>query len=309
MQSLYWVFTLKCNDRCEHCYNNSSPTAEAPALEDLLEVVPNLPDSVGRVILSGGEPTVEMKKLAGLVAALREKYGPKTPLMIQSNGDLLDDTRMQALVEMGIDRIDIVSMDRFHKQQGSHRQRLEDLFSKFGWVDANGPLLGEDQMILEGKIVYAFWGANEEIWLGGNWARGRALEHGHAFLKPEHNFCALWSGARGFLDESSPQQELHVQLTRVYPCCPTTYRALGDARHEPISSMLERARSHPVWQTLNRGEPGDLVGPGALDPAFAKRRIEELGDVCLWCDEFFRNHAPELSGPIRPASQRTSFDV
>lgn len=246
---------------------------------------------------------MEMPTLLALVRNLRERYGDGTGVWVQSNGDLLDPERLGALVEAGVDRLDIVSMDRFHKQGGSHRGRLEALFQEAGWSAAS--TLAQGELWRRDQPVFAFWGANEEIWLKGNWARGRALETGNALLDPGHNFCALWSGARGFLDAGSPLQEVHVQLTRLYPCCPTTFRSLGDVREHPVETLLDRVRGHPVWEALNRGEPGEL----GEDRDRAARRTRELGDVCLWCDEFFRELYQGPGGAERPPSQRTRFDV
>jgi hypothetical protein len=297
VRSLYWVFTLRCNDRCEHCYNDSSPTGEALPTEELLRVVPNLPAELGALVLSGGEPTVEMEKLAAIVGAVRARYGRELPVVLQTNGDLLDAERAAALEAMEIDFLDVVSMDRFHKQQGAHREQLEELFRGRGWTPREEHRAG--------TISYRFWGATEELWLKGNWARGRAIRMGHAKLDPEHNFCALWSGARGFLDEGSDLQEVHVQLTRVYPCCPTTFLALGDAREEAVEDILERYREHPDWQALNRGEPAEL----GVDPAHARARIQELGDVCLWCDEYLRETYRGPAGEARQDEHKTPFDV
>lgn len=297
MRSVYWVFTLRCNDRCEHCYNDSSPTGEILATEELLRVVPQLPADLGTLVLSGGEPTVEMEKLAAIMGAVRARFGRDLPVVLQTNGDLLDEERAAALEAMGLDYLDVVSMDRFHKQQGQHRSRLEELFGGRGWRPR-----AEHR---PGTISYRFWGATEELWLKGNWARGRAMTHGHAKLDPEHNFCALWSGARGFLDDGSDLQEVHIQLTRLYPCCPTTYLALGDARDESVTAILDRYREHPAWKALNRGEPAEL----GVDPDHARARIQELGDVCLWCDEYLRETYEGPQGEERKAEHRTPFDV
>ncbi len=63
IQSVYWVFTQLCNDQCDHCYNNSGPSGERMTLEDCLKIVQHLPDNIDRLILSGGEPLAEKKKL------------------------------------------------------------------------------------------------------------------------------------------------------------------------------------------------------------------------------------------------------
>lgn len=300
MESLYWVFTLKCNDLCAHCYNNSGPRGEALSTEELLKVVPHLPEELGRIILSGGEPTVEMDKLDALVRAIKQRYGDRTPVYLQSNGDLLSDAKLLRLLEMGVDRIDIVSLDRFHKQKGAHADKLRQLFERHGLVDAKAPRL--DATPSPRRKEFAFWGANEDFWLGGNWARGRAVENGLAKKDPNHNFCALWSGAKGFLDTGTDRQEVHIQLYRLYPCCPTTLYALGDVRIEKVETLLDRVRELPTFQILNHGDVPRLGTEVGLDAQYIRSRIEALGDVCLWCDEFFEKHYSGPRGERRAAA-------
>lgn len=288
MKSLYWVFTLKCNDVCDHCYNHSGPAGEVLDTQQLLRVVANLPDRAERIILSGGEPLVEMDKLVALLGALRQRYSGHASLGLQTNGDLLNDRRLQRLLAADIVRFDITSLDRYHRAQGQHRARLEALFARWGIprADAGDADGGGDTP----PAVYAMWGANEDIWLGGNWARGRALTHGHALLDPDHNFCALWSGALGFLDDGSDQQEVHIQLSRLYPCCPMTLFDLGDVREAPVAALLDQVRELAAFQRLNRGDICGLGLEQGLTTEYIRARIEALGDVCLWCDEFFDQH-------------------
>ncbi|MCB0682429.1 MAG: hypothetical protein KDC32_16200, partial [Saprospiraceae bacterium] len=109
-----------------------------------------------------------------------------------------------------------------------------------------------------------YWGATEDMWLGGNWARGRALEKDIWKRDPEHNFCAILSGAIGFLNggDSIPQ-EISIQLWAINPCCPGTKEALGDARVEKVADVLARVADHPVFQMLDRGDPyrmGESIG-------------------------------------------------
>jgi hypothetical protein len=203
--------------------------------------------------------------------------------MLQTNGDLLTAELLGELDSHGVCRIDVVSIDRWHRRRGRHREEVEAALRQGGWRSDEG------RVVPSQRRVYAFWGATEDLWLEGNWARGRALESGAARLDPEHNFCGLWSGAVNSLDEGSPAQEVAIQLYQAFPCCPATWYCLGDAREEPVEEMLRRAREEPAFRALNRGEPGELSAPG-LAPGHGARRIRELGSVCLWCDEFFREH-------------------
>ena len=123
-ESIYWVFTQLCNDRCAHCYNDSGPQGESLSLDDCLAIVANLPARLGRLILSGGEPLTERPKLYAILEVARAKYGNATEIMLQTNGDLLTPEILDELLARGISRIDIASMDRFHKHQGERRAVL-----------------------------------------------------------------------------------------------------------------------------------------------------------------------------------------
>jgi hypothetical protein len=122
---------------------------------------------------------------------------------------------------------------------------------------------------------------------------------GLARLDPAHNFCALWSGARGFLGNGPVEQEVVIQLWQVFPCCPGTWFALGDARETSVDDILESVRRDPAFQALDRGDPAGLPVPGR-SRAYAQERLQDLGSCCLWCDEFFRRHYAGPKGERRP---------
>ncbi len=107
----------------------------------------------------------------------------------------------------------------------------------------------------------------------------------------------------GFLDSGSPRQEIAIQLTKVYPCCPGTVEPLGDVAEEPLEAILERHRGDPMWEALNRGEPWGMGEHTGIDAAFARERIRELGNVCLWCDEYFTKYRPGRKGRRNAATQ------
>src|SRR5262245_34505053 len=290
-ESLYWVFTQLCNDDCAHCYNLSGPRGATMPVEECLAVVGNLPARIDRLILSGGEPLVEREKLYAILDAVRARYGGATQVMLQTNGDLLTGERLDALLARGVSRIDVASIDRYHKHRGERQAALAELFRSRGMIDeATGPLITRDDYLLRGVLSFGFWGATDDLWLGGNWARGRALETGVWKRDGEHNFCASLSGARGFLGGTELPQEVSIQLWLINPCCPGTAEAMGDARRERVADVLRRVAASPVFQKLNEGDPyamGESLGIGAEQ---GRRRATELGSVCLWCDEFFTRH-------------------
>jgi len=290
-ESIYWVFTQACNDICEHCYNDSGPGGARITQDDCLAIVGNLPESLGRLILSGGEPLVEWGKLVTILGAVRTRYAGRTQVMLQTNGDLLTGEKLDALLEAGVTRFDVASIDRFHKFSGARKDELETLFrSRRMSGDEPAPLIARENYLRPGPASYGFWGATDDLWLGGNWARGRALSKNVWRRDGRHNFCAILSGARGFLGGTSLPQELSIQLWKINPCCPGTLRPMGDARVEKISDVLERVAASPVWQRLNAGDPYGMGETLGVSSEAGLERAVALKNVCLWCDEFFRQH-------------------
>jgi hypothetical protein len=148
-----------------------------------------------------------------------------------------------------------------------------------------------------GARGYAFWGATDDLWIGKLWPRGRAMQKNLTKAGPDDRFCNDWSGARGFLNYREPGCEVNVQLADVYPCCPMTCRPIGSLLTEPLIAMLDRCSAHPAYRALNEGRPermGEYLG---LPESYGEQRSRELGNHCLWCDEFFTKHATELLMP------------
>jgi organic radical activating enzyme len=291
-ESLYWVFTQLCNDECDHCYNLSGPKGARMSEEECMQVIDNLPERIDRLILSGGEPLAEKKLLYAILDRLRERYGDRTQIMLQTNGDLLTGKILDILIEKGVTRFDIASIDRYHKHAGEHLDKLGALFESRGVSgDHKEPLVDKENYLIERPLSWGYWGATENMWLGGNWARGRALEKDIWKRDPEHNFCAILSGARNFLGgyDDIPQ-EISIQLWQINPCCPGTKYPMGDARTEKVADVLERVSTSPVFQRLNEGDPWRMGEHLGVMEAEARARTRELNNVCLYCDEFFGRH-------------------
>jgi hypothetical protein len=296
MDSIYWVVSRDCNQRCGHCYNDSEPGAPGLALDDVGPCVANMPDpadvAVDRIILSGGEVLVWPELLFHALDALHDRYGDATALYVQTNGDLLDDAMLDRLLAHHVRRIDVSSMDRFHpKTTLDRRDYLTGLFRSRGLVPADSVGRGASAPRVR---TFAFWGATEDLWIGPLWPRGRALRRKLTKATPSDDFCARWSGAKNFLEYRGSGCEVNVQLADVYPCCPMTCRPIGDLRIEPLIAMLDRCAAHPVYRALNEGRPEKMGEYLGISEAEGTRRTQELGNHCRWCDEFFTKHAPEL---------------
>lgn len=185
IESVYWVFTQLCNDQCAHCYNLSGPQGARISEDDCLAIIQNLPDCIDRLILSGGEPIAEKKKLYLILDALRERYGhlpaqDQPQIILQTNGDLLTGEILDTLIEKGISRFDIAGIDRFHKNAGARLMTLAD--------------------------------------------------------------------------------------------------------------VLTRVAELPIFQALDKGDPYSMGETIGVTTEYAHKRCGELGNVCLWCDEFFTTY-------------------
>jgi len=289
-ESLYWVFTQLCNDQCDHCYNLSGPQGERISEEDCMRIIGNLPDRIDRIILSGGEPLADKKLLYAILDRLRERYEGRTQIMLQTNGDLLNGEILDTLIEKGVTRFDIASIDRYHKHAGNRIMVLAELFESRGVNgDDKDPLIDKEHYLVEERLSWGYWGATDDMWLGGNWPRGRAMEKDIWKKDPKHNFCKILSGGIGFLSGGEGMlQEISIQLWKINPCCPGTYKAMGDARTEKVVDVLARVAQSPVFQKINEGDPlgmGESIG---ITREFAEARAADLQNICLWCDAFFQ---------------------
>lgn len=297
IESVYWVFTQLCNDNCDHCYNESGPYGERISEADCMAIIDNLPERMDRLIISGGEPLADRKKLYKILDRVAERYQGSVQIMLQTNGDLLDEKKLDTLIEKGVTRFDIASIDRYHKHAGERLMELAELFDSRGVNgDDKDPLIEKDSYLSRNDLSWGYWGASEDMWLGGNWARGRAMEKDNWLRDPHHNFCTVLSGARNFLGgyDDIPQ-EISIQLWKVNPCCPGTKFPMGDARQEKVSDILSRIKDHPVFKKLNEGEPWEMGEYMGVSREEAIKKTEDLENICLYCDHFFTEHLQELN--------------
>lgn len=301
-ETIYWVFTQLCNDKCAHCYNSSGPQGTRMTDEECLSIISNLPDKIDKIILSGGEPLAEKKQLYLILDTLKEKYGEDQKITLQTNGDLMTEKILDTLLEKGVKGISIASLDRFHKHAGAKLDGLKKLFDSRGMVDAMPYItIGEKKNKIDPSWrTYSYFGANEEMWLGGNWARGRAMENDIWMKDPSHNFCTIQSGARNFLGGYTDViQEVSIQLWALNPCCPGTKFPLGDMRKEKLADVLLRISKNKVFQVLNTGNPlkmGEHIG---ITEAEAIKDTEVLQNICRYCDLFFiKNLDPQTLEPL-----------
>ncbi|MEO6538403.1 MAG: radical SAM protein [Ferruginibacter sp.] len=301
-ETIYWVFTQLCNDKCGHCYNSSGPQGTRISDEECLNIIANLPDKVGKIILSGGEPLAEKKQLYLILDTLIAKYGKDQKITIQTNGDLMTGEKLDTLIKKGVKGISIASLDRFHKYAGAKLDGLKALFDTRGMVDLMPYIsVGKKGGTIDPAwITYSYFGANEEMWLGGNWARGRAFENDIWMKDPNHNFCTIQSGARNFLGGYTDViQEVSIQLWALNPCCPGTKYPLGDIRKEKVADVLQRIAENKIFQVLNTGDPTKMGEHLGITQEQAKKDTDVLQNICRYCDLFFiKNIDPKTLEPL-----------
>ncbi|HEX8341749.1 MAG TPA: hypothetical protein VF624_12640, partial [Tepidisphaeraceae bacterium] len=140
----------------------------------------------------------------------------------------------------------------------------------------------------------SFWGATDDLWIGPLWPRGRAERNGLSKATHETRFCEHGSGAKNFLNYMAPECSVSVQLADLYPCCAMTCRPIGNLGRESLTDIIDRCATHPVFRALNEGKPEKMGEYLGLTEEHGHARSQALGNHCLWCDEFFVQHAPEL---------------
>lgn len=95
---------LSCNFSCEYCNQRFVPHAEETHQEEAAAFMAGLDgwlkDVPEQIEFWGGEPFVYWKTLKPLAEALRLKF-PNTPFSIITNGSILDDAKVDWLVDLG----------------------------------------------------------------------------------------------------------------------------------------------------------------------------------------------------------------
>lgn len=123
LRVLFWECTLRCNLNCRHCGSDCRAVSDIPDMpaEDFLNAVdtltPHIDPSRVMVTLTGGEALVrqDVEYVGKELCKRGYKWGMVT------NGMLLDEKRMNSLVEAGLASITL-SMDGFEEHHNAIRR-------------------------------------------------------------------------------------------------------------------------------------------------------------------------------------------
>ena len=317
MESLYWVLCWACHRRCRHCYDDRFRPYVRADLERVVgqseaaypRIVANLPARLDRIVLAGGEVLIDpvrRRVLMPVIEALRARYGGGLRIIVQTTGDLLTDAIVGELVDHGVWMISVAGLDDFHvghesgANQDALRSRLMALFAEHG-VRPSGHTAPLRSWTAEDGPVFGMFGATPDMWIGKLWPRGRALSSGLSTATLADNFCAEWSGGRGFLDPHTGSEVSVEPNGDVFPCCIKTGVPLGSLLDERLDDILASLRGHPTFESLNRGDPAGMAASVGVDAAaFAARcKSGSAANFCTGCASVHRDLVAPIIADLR----------
>ncbi|MDH4384524.1 MAG: SPASM domain-containing protein [Caulobacter sp.] len=337
MESVYWVLSWACHRRCTHCYDDRFRPYVRGALDQVLTegeqawagVIANLPDDFGyldqdgarqpgRLILAGGEVLLEgfrQRIFYPVLEAVQTRWTPdlRPKIHIQTTGDRLNETHLEAMLSRGVSGIAISGFDSYHVGMTDARQAK--LAEK---IDAMMARMGVSQVKLgAGKSppvegpTYLYFGAEPGRWIGELWPRGRAWTNDLSTADWNTNFCARHSGARSFLDYRAVGSEVAIEPNGdVFPCCLKTGAPIGNLTEEPLLEILDGLRGHPAFEALNRGDPGEAGETLGIDRDSFRKLSQTLTpkgrpyeNPCIGCDRLFEQQLAAIAADLRSQRQ------
>lgn len=332
LESIYYVLSWACHRKCRHCYETRFRPYVRDALRQVVDeartafprIIANLPDDLsyldlaspsedapggykrrpGRIILAGGELLIDPVREEILYPALdllQDRYRDQgVRIAVQTTGDLVTPTIVDALLSRGVWMISCAGMDDFHVGMEGDRRlaleaRLRAMFEAAGMRDAAAPVT-ERVWSRYGpqQPIYSFFGATEDAWIGKIWPRGRAWEGSLSRATIADNFCNAWSGGLNFLRRGYSGSEVSIDPDGdVFPCCLKTRKAIGNLREERLDDIIDSLVGHPAFEAIAMGHPERMGIAHGWDVArfleecrTTKPNGEPYRNLCIGCDRF-----------------------
>jgi hypothetical protein len=314
MESIYWVMSWLCHRTCRHCYEDRFRPYQGADLDRVVSesranftrIINHLPEKMtyrdeaserlGSVILAGGEILLDPIRESVLYPALQQiwdRYQGQVKLIVQTTGDVLRPAILTELLNLHVWTVSVSGMDDFHDGLERLRAPLVRMFTEAGF-ELSPAVAEQAREAADGGRYYQFFGATPDLWIGKLWPRGRALLNGLSGAGMADNFCAQWSGGKGFLEVGQRGSEVSIEPNgNVFPCCLKTKVPVGNLLEEPLDAMLARLRGNPVYEAINAGEPDRMgVQHGWTPEKFREKSRILLPDgrvyenLCVGCDRF-----------------------
>ena len=344
MQSIYWVLTWACHRKCKHCYDDRFRPYVRGALKEVVgegqaayeRILANLPDDMSwldpqsgtrqrtTLILAGGELLIDGVReelFYPVLRAIKARWGERAPkISMQMTGDVLTPQILDECLALGVEGIAIASIDDFHvgmkgEKKFRFMQDIRDLMASRGVseVSLGGAKSKKLNMPEQAEKrpdgpTFLFFGAQEDLWIGELWPRGRAWANGLSNAGYDTNFCARWSGGKNFLHLGQAGSEVAIEPDgSIYPCCLKTKAPLGKLTEERLEDILASVAALPAIQAINKGDPEAMSGDrdafrtisSATDGA--GRTVENM---CLGCDRYFEETLGEELRLLRDARMK-----
>jgi len=335
MQAIYWVLTWACHRKCVHCYDDRFRPYVRDALTRVVaegqhayeKVIANLPDDMtwtnpqtGQrertlIVMAGGELLIDGVReelFYPALDAIKARWGDKGPrISIQTTGDVVTPEILDEVLARGVTTIAIASIDDYHVgMKGEKKFRFMEYVRQL--MDSRGvrevSLGGAKSEKLKSPDPAArprgdgpsflFFGAQEDLWIGELWPRGRAWSNGLSNAGYETNFCARWSGGKNFLKIHEAGSEIAIEPDgSIYPCCLKTKAPLGSLAEERLEDILASVAALPAIQALNDGDPERMgEASGWSRETFRAKSVavdgkgREMANMCLGCDQYFEEY-------------------
>jgi len=350
MQAIYWVLTWACHRKCKHCYDDRFRPYVRDGLTQVVaegqaayrSIVNNLPDDMTwknsktgtreptLLVMAGGELLIDGVReelFYPALDAIKKRWGRKGPrISIQTTGDVLTQTILDECLSCGVQSIAIASIDDYHVgMKGEKKFKfMEDIRALMKSRNVREVSIGgaKDERLKSPDPAaksrhtgptFLFFGAQEDLWIGELWPRGRAWSNGLSKAGYDTNFCARWSGGKNFLHYGREGSEVAIEPNgAIYPCCLKTKAPLGYLTEERLTDILDSVAMLPALQAVNDGEPERMGESAGWDAAtFRAKSVaidgtgREVANMCLGCDRYFE----EILGPQLRALRQTRLSA